>query len=116
MSTLLPQDPLNVNTVEYDFEEYALEHGIPETLDPLPYRKAGSVFSNTNDDDPNSNPNDENGANSDQQRANLTSAKHDPRLRTVVCRQRFVHEGQRLRIFAPIRPLKDASLSTWGTL
>ena len=45
MSTsLLPTDPLTVNTVEYDFEDYALKHGIPETLDPLPYRKAGSVF------------------------------------------------------------------------
>ena len=87
MSTLLPQDPLTVNTVEYDFEEYALQHGIPETLDPLPYRKAGSVFSNTAESDGPNNPNDtENSRNSDQQRANLTSAKHDPRLRTVVCR------------------------------
>jgi cleavage and polyadenylation specificity factor subunit 4 len=87
MSSLLPQDPLTVNTIEYDFEDYALEHGIPETLDPLPYRKAGSVFSNAteNDDPNNSNPN-ETENNADQQRANLTSAKHDPRLRTVVCR------------------------------
>jgi hypothetical protein len=30
--------------VSYDFENYALTQGIPETLDPLPYRKAGSVF------------------------------------------------------------------------
>jgi len=89
MSKILPQDLLTVNTIEYDFEDYALEHGIPETLDPLPYRKAGSVFSNAveNDDPNNSNPNEiEAAANADQQRANLTSAKHDPRLRTVVCR------------------------------
>ena len=89
MSKILPQDLLTVNTIEYDFEDYALEHGIPETLDPLPYRKAGSVFSNAveNDDPNNSNSNEiEAAANADQQRANLTSAKHDPRLRTVVCR------------------------------
>lgn len=57
-----------MDTVEYDFENYALQHGIPETLDPLPYRKTGSVFSN------------------DETEAVLTSAKFDPRLRTVVCR------------------------------
>lgn len=62
-------DPINVNTIEYDFEEFALKHGIPETLDPLPYRKAGSVF-----------------ATGDESEPVLTSAKHDPRLRTVVCR------------------------------
>lgn len=84
MPTVLPQDPLTANTVEYDFEQYALEHGIPETLDPLPYRKAGSVFSNTAESGDPNNPND--AENADQQRANLTSAKHDPRLRTVVCR------------------------------
>lgn len=65
---LLPQDPVTPNTVEYDFEEYALEHGIPDTLDPLPYRKAGSVFG------------------TEEAEPVLTSAKHDPRLRTVVCR------------------------------
>jgi len=87
MSKILPLDPLTANTIEYDFESYALEHGIPETLDPLPYRKAGSVFSSTTEnDDPNNPGNSENSANADQQRANLTSAKHDPRLRTVVCR------------------------------
>jgi cleavage and polyadenylation specificity factor subunit 4 len=58
-----------INSVEYDFEEYALKHGIPDTLDPLPYRKAGSVF-----------------ATGDEAEPVLTSAKHDPRLRTVVCR------------------------------
>jgi cleavage and polyadenylation specificity factor subunit 4 len=58
-----------VDTVEYDFENYALEHGIPETLDPLPYRKTGSVFASGDDAEP-----------------VLTSAKNDPRLRTVVCR------------------------------
>ena len=61
--------PLTADQVEYDFENYALEHGIPETLDPLPYRKAGSVF-----------------ATGDEAEPVLTSAKHDPRLRTVVCR------------------------------
>jgi hypothetical protein len=55
--------------VEYDFENYALEHGIPETLDPLSYRKAGSVFATGEEAEP-----------------VLTSAKYDPRLRTVVCR------------------------------
>jgi len=100
--TILPQDPLTANTIEYDFEDYALKHGIPETLDPLPYRKAGSVFANSTENDiaedpnNNSNPTDSNGngniIESDQhqqqqnQSANLTSAKHDPRLRTVVCR------------------------------
>eukprot|EP00986_Skeletonema_menzelii_P007816 scaffold3113_cov147-Skeletonema_menzelii.AAC.9 len=58
-----------LNMVEYDFENYALTQGIPETLDPLPYRKAGSVF-----------------ATGDEAEPQLTSAKHDPRLRTVVCR------------------------------
>eukprot|EP00429_Kryptoperidinium_foliaceum_P037267 CAMPEP_0176159682 /NCGR_PEP_ID=MMETSP0120_2-20121206/81690_1 /TAXON_ID=160619 /ORGANISM="Kryptoperidinium foliaceum, Strain CCMP 1326" /LENGTH=79 /DNA_ID=CAMNT_0017497113 /DNA_START=14 /DNA_END=250 /DNA_ORIENTATION=- len=67
--SLLPQDPFTPDTLEYDFEEFALEHGIPETLDPLPYRKAGSVFATGEEAEP-----------------VLTSAKHDPRLRTVVCR------------------------------
>ncbi|KAL7576038.1 hypothetical protein ACA910_000825 [Epithemia clementina (nom. ined.)] len=61
--------PLTADQVEYDFENYVLEHGIPETLDPLPYRKAGSVFGTGEEAEP-----------------VLTSAKHDPRLRTVVCR------------------------------
>jgi cleavage and polyadenylation specificity factor subunit 4 len=60
-------DPLDA-IVEYDFEEYAVTYGIPETRDPLPYRKAGSVFGG------------------DDEMPILTSAKHDPRLRTVVCR------------------------------
>ena len=68
-SSLLAKDILTANTIEYDFEQYALEHGIPETLDPLPYRKAGSVFATGEEAEP-----------------VLTSAKHDPRLRTVVCR------------------------------
>ena len=72
-SSLLPRDPINVHTIEYDFENYALEHGIPETLDPLPYRKSGSVFA-------------EGGEEHDNLEPVLTSAKHDPRLRTVVCR------------------------------
>lgn len=58
-----------IDQVEYDFEAYALEHGIPETIDPLPYRKAGSVFATGEEAEP-----------------QLTSAKNDPRLRTVVCR------------------------------
>jgi cleavage and polyadenylation specificity factor subunit 4 len=62
------------DTIEYDFENYALSHGIPETLDPLPYRKTGSVFS----DDPDGTVH--------AAEPILTSAKHDPRLRTVVCR------------------------------
>jgi cleavage and polyadenylation specificity factor subunit 4 len=65
-----------VDTVEYDFENYALEHGIPETLDPLPYRKTGSVFGSGGDSG------DAGAANEPV----LTSAKNDPRLRTVVCR------------------------------
>jgi len=67
--SLLPKNPLTVDMVEYDFENYALKHGIPETLDPLPYRKAGSVFATGEEAEP-----------------VLTSAKNDPRLRTVVCR------------------------------
>ena len=59
----------SIDKVEYDFEEFALEHGIPETLDPLPYRKAGSVFATGEEAEP-----------------VMTSAKNDPRLRTVVCR------------------------------
>eukprot|EP00560_Eucampia_antarctica_P006014 CAMPEP_0197824334 /NCGR_PEP_ID=MMETSP1437-20131217/1593_1 /TAXON_ID=49252 ORGANISM="Eucampia antarctica, Strain CCMP1452" /NCGR_SAMPLE_ID=MMETSP1437 /ASSEMBLY_ACC=CAM_ASM_001096 /LENGTH=627 /DNA_ID=CAMNT_0043423919 /DNA_START=71 /DNA_END=1954 /DNA_ORIENTATION=+ len=60
---------MTIENVEYDFENYALEHGIPETLDPLPYRKAGSVFATGEEAEP-----------------VMTSAKNDPRLRTVVCR------------------------------
>ena len=33
---------LSLDHVEYDFEDYVLEHGIPETLDPLPYRKVST--------------------------------------------------------------------------
>lgn len=68
-NSILAREPITVDTVEYDFENYALEHGIPETLDPLPYRKAGSVFATGEEAEP-----------------VLTSAKNDPRLRTVVCR------------------------------
>ena len=68
-TSLLPKEPVTIDTIEYDFEDYALKHGIPETLDPLPYRKAGSVFATGEEAEP-----------------VLTSAKHDPRLRTVVCR------------------------------
>ena len=58
-----------ISTVQYDFEEFALKHGIPKTRDPLPYRKSGSVFGTGEEAQP-----------------QITSAKHDPRLRTVVCR------------------------------
>jgi len=67
--SLIQGTPLSIDTIEYDFEDYALKHGIPETLDPLPYRKAGSVFATGEEAEP-----------------VLTSAKNDPRLRTVVCR------------------------------
>jgi cleavage and polyadenylation specificity factor subunit 4 len=87
--------PISIDTVEYDFESYALEHGIPETLDPLPYRKAGSVFAadiiiNENNYDGSNSDNANNELQQQQQQQQqhvvLTSAKHDPRLRTVVCR------------------------------
>ena len=55
--------------MEFDFEDYALKHGIPDTIDPLPYRNTGSVFTQGGEAEP-----------------QLTSAKNDPRLRTVVCR------------------------------
>ena len=61
--------PTTIDQVEFDFEDYALTHGIPDTIDPLPYRKAGSVFGTGDDAEP-----------------QVTSAKNDPRLRTVVCR------------------------------
>jgi cleavage and polyadenylation specificity factor subunit 4 len=64
-TTALP----TIESIEFDFEEYALTQGIPETVDPLPYRKAGSVFATGEEAEP-----------------TYTSAKHDPRLRTVVCR------------------------------
>jgi hypothetical protein len=48
----LQQDPITIHTIEYDFENYTLEHGIPETLDLLPYRKAGSVFATGNEAEP----------------------------------------------------------------
>ena len=67
--TVLEPAANTVDMVQYDFENYALTQGIPETLDPLPYRKSGSVF-----------------ATGDESEPQLTSAKHDPRLRTVVCR------------------------------
>ena len=61
--------PTSIDQIEYDFEDYVLKHGIPETVDPLPYRKAGSVFATGEEAEP-----------------VMTSAKNDPRLRTVVCR------------------------------
>ncbi len=61
--------PISIDQIEYDFEDYALKHGIPEIVDPLPYRKAGSVFATGEEAEP-----------------VMTSAKNDPRLRTVVCR------------------------------
>ena len=79
--SVLQDAPISVDTVEYDFENFALTHGIPDTLDPLPYRKAGSVFGSDFPD----NNNDGNHHNSSADNV-MTSAKHDPRLRTVVCR------------------------------
>ena len=71
VSSLLPKENLlTPDQVQYDFEDFALEHGIPQTLDPLPYRKTGSVFATTEE----------------EAEPQLTSAKNDPRLRTVVCR------------------------------
>jgi len=67
-STLHPP-AFTPDDIVYDFEAYALSRGIPETEDPLPYRKAGSVF-----------------ATGDEAVPTMTSAKNDPRLRTVVCR------------------------------
>mmetsp|Transcript_6680 Transcript_6680/g.7252 ORF Transcript_6680/g.7252 Transcript_6680/m.7252 type:complete len:604 (+) Transcript_6680:104-1915(+) len=61
--------PTSIDQIQYDFEDYALKYGIPETIDPLPYRKAGSVFATGEEAEP-----------------VMTSAKNDPRLRTVVCR------------------------------
>jgi cleavage and polyadenylation specificity factor subunit 4 len=75
--SLQHEAPITPNTIEYDFEKFALLHGIPETLDPLPYRKTGSVFSSEYDNANNS---------ANYQDSMLTSAKNDPRLRTVVCR------------------------------
>ncbi len=37
---------------EYDFEEYTVEQGIPETLDHLPYRRAGSVVATGDEAEP----------------------------------------------------------------
>jgi cleavage and polyadenylation specificity factor subunit 4 len=79
---IVPPDPFTVDSVEYDFENYALEHGIPETLDPLPYRKTGSVFASLSGDNNSHNDYNDPGA----AEPILTSAKNDPRLRTVVCR------------------------------
>jgi hypothetical protein len=69
MTTMNQGIPTSLDHVQFDFEEYVLKHGIPDTIDPLPYRKAGSVF-----------------ATGDEAEPQVTSAKNDPRLRTVVCR------------------------------
>jgi cleavage and polyadenylation specificity factor subunit 4 len=72
MHSLLPQDyPFTVDTIDYEFEEFATTRGIPEPMDPLPYRKPASIFSKKGE------------ANG---RYAVTTAKDDPRLRTVVCR------------------------------
>eukprot|EP00529_Nitzschia_sp_RCC80_P038150 CAMPEP_0113467516 /NCGR_PEP_ID=MMETSP0014_2-20120614/14854_1 /TAXON_ID=2857 /ORGANISM="Nitzschia sp." /LENGTH=70 /DNA_ID=CAMNT_0000359825 /DNA_START=414 /DNA_END=622 /DNA_ORIENTATION=+ /assembly_acc=CAM_ASM_000159 len=43
-SLLSNEQLLSPDTLQFDFEDYALKQGIPELADPLPYRKAGSVF------------------------------------------------------------------------
>ena len=48
-TTLLEKEPLTVDLIQYDFEDYEQKYGIPETLDPLPYRKQGSVFATGED-------------------------------------------------------------------
>jgi len=102
---LMPKAPLSIETIEYDFEDFVLKHGIPETVDPLPYRKANSVFATGDEAEP--------VLTSGLQMKNncfcvlkqcllikvpnrslllrlsfsrIFTAKHDPRLRTVVCR------------------------------
>jgi cleavage and polyadenylation specificity factor subunit 4 len=74
---------LSADTLQFDFEDYALKQGIPDLLDPLPYRKAGSVFERDNNGEEGDGGEDGGGENDHNQ---LTSAKFDPRLRTVVCR------------------------------
>ncbi len=84
----LNEAPISIDTVEYDFEKFALQHGIPETVDPLPYRKTGSVFSSDYNNDQ-QNQQQASAANNEGTNTGsnmLTSAKYDPRLRTVVCR------------------------------
>ena len=89
---ILPPDPFTIDTIEYDFERYAMEHGIPETLDPLPYRKTGSVFgaggllAEEGGGDAGMASASSGGADPSAAASVLTSAKNDPRLRTVVCR------------------------------
>lgn len=72
MTTLSSSAILPMESIHFDFEDYVYEHGIPELVDPMPYRRPKSIFQ-----DPTENS-----------RANsvITSAKNDPRLRTVVCR------------------------------
>eukprot|EP00529_Nitzschia_sp_RCC80_P040477 CAMPEP_0113503078 /NCGR_PEP_ID=MMETSP0014_2-20120614/33939_1 /TAXON_ID=2857 /ORGANISM="Nitzschia sp." /LENGTH=85 /DNA_ID=CAMNT_0000397995 /DNA_START=124 /DNA_END=377 /DNA_ORIENTATION=- /assembly_acc=CAM_ASM_000159 len=43
-SLLSNEQLLSPDALQFDFEDYALKQGIPELADPLPYRKAGSVF------------------------------------------------------------------------
>jgi cleavage and polyadenylation specificity factor subunit 4 len=97
-SILSNEQLLSPDTLQFDFEEYALKQGIPDLLDPLPYRKAGSVFDperNVEDDDGGQQQQDgggyggsgaTTGGGGDTHQQQLTSAKNDPRLRTVVCR------------------------------
>lgn len=64
--TLLP-----IDAIKFDFEDFVEEHGIPELLDPMPYRVPTSIFQ---------------GDSTSKPKSLVTSAKNDPRLRTIVCR------------------------------
>lgn len=84
-----PQDPYRtttssaiINSIDYEFEDYAMNYGIPKIVDPLPFRKQPSLFDSKEGQGTlvqSSSP-------TSSSQILLTIAKHDPRLRTVVCR------------------------------
>ena len=49
-TSTLEQPPATIHSVSYAVEEYVFEEAIPKLLDPLPYRKAGSVFANAGEE------------------------------------------------------------------
>ena len=49
-ATTLEQPPATIHSVSYAVEDYVFEEAIPKLLDPLPYRKAGSVFANAGEE------------------------------------------------------------------